>query len=401
MAAGPDGAVFAGTDKGGLVYRIDAKGKGFVLYQAPQAEVRRLEVTPDGLYVGTSAPTNRKRGGGTASNPSSSTSAALDKAVKPTAVSKTPKAEKTDAETTAVSEGKSGSESKESAKSSSASAPSAPSSGENSVYRIASDGTVREVFREKALVLSLLRQDGRFLVGTGMEGQLFEVDEATRERGEIARLDHGQILCLCRRKDGSIVLGTGDPGKLYVLQDRYAAKGTIISEVLDAKLISKWGALRWQAETPEGTAVTRGRAQRQRRRAGRDLERLVGRADRRGKGDDRRSAGAFPPVPRDAEGRREVRRFAGGPRPDAALCHHEPGAGGDEGRGARPERGQPRQPEEAEVQVVRHRRQRGRADLRPLCPQGRLEQLGAAGRRPRQDGLRVGHARLPRRASIS
>src|SRR5262249_37498553 len=118
------------------------------------------------------------------------------------------------------------------------------------------DGTVREVFREKALVLSVLRQDGRIFVGTGMQGQLFEIDEATKERSEIARLDHGQILCICRRQDGSIVVGTGDPGKLYVLQDRFAATATVVSDVLDAKIISKWGSLRWRGETPPRTRIT-------------------------------------------------------------------------------------------------------------------------------------------------
>ncbi len=115
---------------------------------------------------------------------------------------------------------------------------------------------MREVFREKAMLLSLLRQDGKLFVGTGMDGQLFEVNEATRERSEIARLDHGQIHCLFKRRDGAIVVGTGDPGKLYVLQDRHAAKGTVVSDILDAKLVSKWGSLRWKAETPAGTAVT-------------------------------------------------------------------------------------------------------------------------------------------------
>jgi hypothetical protein len=106
------------------------------------------------------------------------------------------------------------------------------------------------------MMLSLLRHNGRVLVGTGMQGQLFEIDEKTKERSEIARLDHGQIHCLCKRKDGSIVLGTGDPGKLYVLQDKFAAKGTVISEVLDAKIISKWGALTWKPETPAATTVS-------------------------------------------------------------------------------------------------------------------------------------------------
>src|SRR5205823_4982781 len=128
-----------------------------------------------------------------------------------------------------------------------ASAPTAPASGENSLYRISADGSVRELFREKAMLLCLLRQHCRVLVGTGMQGQLFEIDEATRERVEIARLDHGQIHCLCRRRDGSIVLGTGDPGKLYVLEEHFAREGSVVSEVLDAKIISKWGALTWKA----------------------------------------------------------------------------------------------------------------------------------------------------------
>lgn len=252
LAAGGDGMLYAGTDKGGLVYRIDPRGKGFVLYQANQAEIRALKVTPDAVYVGTSAPTPRRRGSGTASRGTSDNSLARagTDALVAAADTKTNKSEPA-AEKKGVA-----SDDHKKGESSSAPAPSTPASGDNSVYRIAHDGTVREVFREKAMVLSLLRQDEHFFVGTGMEGQLFEVNEATRERGEVARLDHGQILCLCRRRDGSIVLGTGDPGKLYVLQDRYAARGTLLSEVLDAKIVSRWGALRWESETPEGTSMS-------------------------------------------------------------------------------------------------------------------------------------------------
>src|SRR5579875_2250826 len=213
LAAGADQRLYAGTDKGGLIYRIDPSGKGFVLYQAKQGEIRALKVTPDAVYAATSSPTQRRR-----------------KIL--------------------------ASEEQEDSKSNSTSVPSAPPSGENSVYRIARDGTVREVFREKAMILSLLGQGECFYVGTGMDGQLFEFHENTREHSEIARLDHGQILCLYRRRDGSIVLGTGDPGKLYVLQDRYVQQGSVYSEVLDAKIISKWGTLHWDGETPAGTSVS-------------------------------------------------------------------------------------------------------------------------------------------------
>jgi hypothetical protein len=252
LTLGPDGNLYAGTDKNGLVYRFDARGKGFVVYNAPQAEVRRLLVGPDGVYAATSAP--RRAGGGGHASGDRSSSPGLASMLTTTGRS----ARKTAAEDTGTSATSAPSVPAKDKDDKGGPAPSLPppASGENSIYRIAADGTVREVFREKALILSLLRQNGRMFVGTGMEGQLFEMDEATRERSEIARLDHGQIQCMCRRRDGVIVLGAGDPGKLYVLQDKYAAKGTVVSDVLDAKMISKWGALRWRADTPAGTRVT-------------------------------------------------------------------------------------------------------------------------------------------------
>jgi hypothetical protein len=255
LALADDGTLYAGSDKSGLVYKIDARGKGFVVFSAPQSEVRSLLVTPGAVYAGTSSPTTRRRSG-----MGSTASAGGSSSLSGGSVGASASGDKPDkarvSEGAAVRSGGSSSDSKESDKVTPASAPPAPSAGENSVYRISPDGAVREVFRERTLVLSLLKQADRLYVGTGLDGQLFEIDEATKERSEIARLDHGQVLSLCRRKDGSIVLGTGDPGKLYVLQDKFVSRGTVTSEVLDAKLISKWGALRWQADTPAGTKVT-------------------------------------------------------------------------------------------------------------------------------------------------
>jgi hypothetical protein len=255
LALAADGTLYAGTDKAGLVYRIDPRGKGFVLFSAPQSEVRTLLLTPDAVYAGTSAPTKHHPGGSLPATAGSS--APAGSSPQPVRLS-TGKESIRASDSPAAGGTPPSPEAKEPAKAAPtpAPAPPAPSSGENSVFRIGADGSVREVFREKAMVLSLLRQPGHFFVGTGMDGQLFEVDETSRERSEIGRLDSGQVLCLCRRGDGSIGLGAGDPGKLYVLQDRYAARGTIVSEVLDAKLISRWGALRWKADTPAGTTVT-------------------------------------------------------------------------------------------------------------------------------------------------
>jgi hypothetical protein len=266
------GMLYAGTDRNGLVYRIDGNGKGFVLYNAPQTEVQHLLATPDGIYACTGSPSRQhglgSPGGDRLASFSSGVPGILTSTTKPkegdgghdenAGSVKNPKTKRTDLSTSrssASTSSPSGSSSEKEKSIVTHSTP-PPSSGENSIYRIYPDGTVREVFREKALLLSLLRQNDKILVGSGMEGRLFEIDEGSKEHAEIARLDHGQIHCLLRRHDGSTVLGTGDPGKLYVLKDQFAAKGTIISEVLDAKIISKWGALRWRADVPAGTSMT-------------------------------------------------------------------------------------------------------------------------------------------------
>ncbi len=107
------------------------------------------------------------------------------------------------------------------------------------------------------MILSLAAwHGGNLLVGTGMHGQLFDVNPVTKERSEIARLEASTIHAIRKRKDGTIVLGTGDPGKIDVLEDQYAEKGTVLSEVLDAKMPARWGAMTWKAALPVRTALS-------------------------------------------------------------------------------------------------------------------------------------------------
>ncbi len=255
LARSGDGNLYAGTDGHGLVYRIDPHGKGFVLFQAPQSEVRRLIVTDDAVYACTSAPGKKRTGSAALSGSSGGLAQAASTAGEPATKvgGATPRATKPDEKTADSKSSKT--DNKEPAKGESAPAPSTPGSGDNSVYRLGKDGSVREVFREKALLLSLARQGGRFLVGAGMGAQLFAFDEASKERTEVVRLDHGQVLSLLPRRDGSLVVGTGDPGQLYVLREEVAGRGTLLSDVLDAKLLSRWGAMTWRAEMPKGSSV--------------------------------------------------------------------------------------------------------------------------------------------------
>jgi hypothetical protein len=251
LARGDNDVLFAGTDKDGLVYRIDARATARVVFQAAQPEVRALVVADGAVYAGTAAAARKRSGGST--NSDGSTASAADPEPSPivqVAARRTMDDANPMATTASLSKGR------DSDRGHAVPAPSVPTAGENSVYRIAPDGAFRELYRDKKLVLGLHRSADRVLVATGLDGQLIEVNEVNRERTELARLDHGQVHRLLHRRDGSLVVATGDPGKLYTLSSGYTASGTILSEVLDAKLVSHWGAMSWHADVPAGTRLT-------------------------------------------------------------------------------------------------------------------------------------------------
>jgi hypothetical protein len=247
VAVGPDGSIYAGSDGEGLIYRVGPDGQPSVVYDAPQNEIRCLHVAPDGvIYAGTAA----ESGGSGASGRSSSLFSGGGGFNRP------PSPESLDA--VAVQKGEPPRrEFPESLSPPGGSAsPKPPSPGDNSVYRIGPDGVAREVFRHKSLIYALAWLDGRLYVGTGPDGQLFEVRDLGREWMPTARLDHGQILALLADPRDGLLLGAGDPGAVVRLEPGHVDHGSLTSDVLDARLISRFGALSWKAETPPGTSVT-------------------------------------------------------------------------------------------------------------------------------------------------
>lgn len=213
LAVAPDGTLYAGTDRDGLVYRIDAGGKAYVLHDAPQDEIRALHLATDGtLYAGT-------------------------------------------ASASVASAASSSSRSSSSTSTRSRSRSSSSSQG-NVIYRIEADGTVREIFKAPAIIFALARRQNALISGTGMSAVLYSLDVASGEHAEIARVDHEQVLALLPRPDGALLFGTGAPGRLYRLGDGFAHTGTLTSEVFDAKLSSRWGAVNWDAQLPPGTTVS-------------------------------------------------------------------------------------------------------------------------------------------------
>lgn len=247
-----DGAFAAGTAPRGLVYRLDQYGNARVWFQAPQSEVRVLLADSCAVWAGTcnSSSPRGKAITTTSAQPSSSLSGnradyqqpapelGKDHVVAASVRPETPAAGK-GTETFVP-------------------APSLPppSERENCVYRLQPDGSAREVFRIKGLILSLAAHKDGLLIGTGgSSGQVLYVANG-EQRVELCRLDHGQILALLPTTNGDVLIATGDVGRLYRLSSDHVASGTLLSGVLDAKALARWGLVSWQAELPANTRVS-------------------------------------------------------------------------------------------------------------------------------------------------
>jgi len=130
-----------------------------------------------------------------------------------------------------------------------------PRKNGNAVYRITPRGFVNEVFRESVMILRLLDDDGKLLIATGNEGQVFSLDVAAQETAMLVDLKASQIPAMVHGPEGEILLGTANGADLVRLGRGYAEKGLYTSPVMDAAQISFWGRFAVTAKVPKGTAL--------------------------------------------------------------------------------------------------------------------------------------------------
>jgi hypothetical protein len=286
LAFGADGFLYTGTDEEGLVCRISpTEGKPFVLYDAREPEISAIVFDAQGnLYFSTAdaegarpgraiadkpggkpepAPSrfsllprisvSTRRPAGTASQPSTATASAA--ASQPAGKPAQPKASGADEEVDGM----------ESPTTRQATTPSrigrplmggSAKPGGNAVYRIDTDGFVTEVFREPVMILCMAEVAGTIYAGTGNEGRIYAITPAEDRTTMLAKLETSQVTTLLRMPDNRLVAGTANAPMLVEVADRYAAKGTLISKVLDADQIVSWGEIHWEATVPTGTKLS-------------------------------------------------------------------------------------------------------------------------------------------------
>jgi hypothetical protein len=255
------GHLYAGSDTRGLVYRIATRdgNKPFVLYDAPEAEIGALAVDADGNLIAATSDARGQRGGSAAGAPAPS--APLEGGNVPAGIGRNGGGESAGPRDTG-----------EAGDLQAGDLPDRPAggtggglsgggagggtAGTNAVYRISPEGYVEPLLRAPGvLFLSMVLTPDGILLGTGNDGRLVLLDPATGEHQSLLRARPGQITALHRTEAGRIHLGTANNGGVARLDFGFAKTGELVSRVFDAKLISRWGRVTWDADVPPGTKV--------------------------------------------------------------------------------------------------------------------------------------------------
>jgi hypothetical protein len=125
----------------------------------------------------------------------------------------------------------------------------------NSIYEIDSNGFVTQVFSEDVVIYSMILQGNSLIVGTGDDGDIYQVDPDAQETAVLAKVDAKQVVALLPAKDGSIYIGIANTGGISQMSGGYASEGTYLSPVLDATQVSRFGRIQLHGLLPTGTRL--------------------------------------------------------------------------------------------------------------------------------------------------
>ena len=203
LAFDTQGNLIAGSDGGALVYRITPAGQGFVLYSAPRKEITALAVDPAGNIYAAATGTQKASSAAGASTPIM---------VQPGAQPIT-----------------------------------APlvgnvNLGGSDIYRIASDGAPRKIWSSPDDIVYALDFDGsgRLIAGTGNKGRIYAIYN-NGDYTDLIKASANQVTGFSKAPGGGIYCSSSNLGKIFVMGNTPEAEGSFESDVLDAKIFSRWG----------------------------------------------------------------------------------------------------------------------------------------------------------------
>jgi len=251
--------LLAGTEPNGILYRISAKDKAFVLYDANLPEIRAIVPMPDGtVYAAALGGSIAKRaqsanqaaqgaGAGGTSVTSTVTSITVEAnaaEVKPPDPAK-PQQQQQTQQTTVVTP-----------QVTSQLTPITETTGvdKSAVYRINPDNTVETLWTSKdENVYDLLALEKQILFSTDESGRIYGLSPDRRVT-LVTQTNEGETVRLLP-SDHSILAATGNLGRIYRLGETPGASGSYEAPVHDSGTASRWGSLSWRADLSAGASI--------------------------------------------------------------------------------------------------------------------------------------------------
>jgi sugar lactone lactonase YvrE len=218
LLMGPDGTLWAGSDGGGVIYRLNTRvvgAKPFAVYSAPKMEITALAMDGAGNVYAAGVGTKPAPGAPRPGLPP----LPVTGAVGVTVTFSQPGSANAATANTLIPEG-------------------------SEVYRIAADGSPEKLVSLKEdVVYALAFHNGSLLAATGNRGRVYRVDTAgSGEFTDVTHLEAAQGMAFAAASDGLFV-ATSNSGKIYRLADKVTADATYTSEVYDAQGFSQWGRI--------------------------------------------------------------------------------------------------------------------------------------------------------------
>jgi hypothetical protein len=257
LAMDSKGLVLAGSEPNGILYRISAKDKAFVLYDANLPEIRSIVPMPDGtIYAAALGGSVASRTGQLANLPASIGAVTVTAPATSITVTDSPAQSGPDIKP------------KASAATAAASSTNAVVSqagpvveiagvDKSALYKINPDSTVETLWSSKdENVYDLVaHSNGDLYFTTDAQGRIYRLN-ADQKPAMIVQTTEGEATRLIESRNG-LLAATGDMGKLFRLEDAQTPTGTYESPVHDANTVARWGRIGWHGRTGKVAIETR------------------------------------------------------------------------------------------------------------------------------------------------
>ncbi len=258
LAVDNQNRVLAGTEPNGILYRITAKDKAFVLYDAALPEIRAIVPMPDGsVYAAALGGSTAKRA--QAANQAAQGNSGSGAAVTSSVTSITVEAQAAEIkppDPTKPAQTQTGAAATSTPQVSTQFTPVVDVSGvdKSAVYRINPDNTVETLWSSKEEnVYDLLALEKQILFSTDQDGRIYGLAPDRRvtlvtqtNEGETTRLLAGEH---------SVLAATANMGRLYRLGESAGPNGSYEAPVHDSGTASRWGSISWRGDTPASSTV--------------------------------------------------------------------------------------------------------------------------------------------------